>query len=153
MKARGLVLATVCACALLGCGLPTQATPRAAAPDSLAVYRELAQCMRSHGSPDFPDPVVDRHGNVDFPAGAPRTSDATRQACQSFADRLPQASSAHAPTQAVIDQQKWFAQCMRDSGFVRWPDPNPDGSNPAPPDDYVSAPGVKQAVSRCRQRP
>ena len=149
---RGLVLAALCvSLSLVGCGLPGQATRSPAAPDTVAVYRELAQCIRSHGSPDFSDPVVDRHGNVDFPASAPRTSDATRQACQAIADRLPQAGSAQAPTQAVIDRQKRFAQCMRDTGFPRWPDPNPDGSNPAPPDDYVSAPGVKQAVSRCQQ--
>ncbi|MDQ6744096.1 MAG: hypothetical protein M3Z97_14490 [Candidatus Dormibacteraeota bacterium] len=149
---RGLLLATLCASlSLVACGLPGPATRSTAAPDTVAVYRELAQCIRSHGSPDFPDPLVDRHGNVDFPASAPQTSDATRQACRAIADRLPRASAAHAPTQAVIDRQKRFAQCMRNSGFPRWPDPNPDGSNPPPPDDYVQAAGVKGAVSRCQE--
>jgi len=151
MTARVLLLAGVVASSLAGCSLPGQGQSHAAAPDTLAVYRELAQCIRSHGSPDFPDPVVDRHGNVDFPADAPRTSDAARQACQSIADRLPQASAAQAPSQSAVDRQKRVAQCMRDSGFPRWPDPNPDGSAPPPPDDYVTAPGVKQAISRCQQ--
>jgi hypothetical protein len=152
MSVRSLLLAAAVSTSLSACSLPWQATSHASqAPDTAVVYRELAQCIRSHGQPDFPDPVVDRHGNVDFPANAPRTSDSTRQACHSIADRLPQASAGHAPTQAVVDRQKRFAQCMRSSGFDRWPDPNPDGSNPPPPDDYITAPGVKSAVSRCQQ--
>jgi hypothetical protein len=150
MSARLIVLAVVAA-SLAGCSVPWQGQSHGAAPDTLAVYRELAQCIRSHGNPDFPDPVVDRHGDVDFPANAPRTSDATRQACHSVADRLPQASVAQAPSQSVVDRQKRVAQCMRNSGFPRWPDPNPDGSAPPPPADYVTAPGVKQAIRRCRQ--
>lgn len=39
-------------------------TPSATPSSALAVYRELVACIRRHGVPNLPDPVVDAQGEV-----------------------------------------------------------------------------------------
>jgi hypothetical protein len=55
--------------------------PQAVVQQMLTADRELAQCMRSHGVPNFPDPTTDSHGPV-FNITAAGISDAASHAHQ-----------------------------------------------------------------------
>ena len=44
--------------------------PQAVVQPALNVMREYAQCMRSHGAPNFPDPTVDSEGRPFFNVSA-----------------------------------------------------------------------------------
>lgn len=112
----------------VACGLGGQ--PGAAAtpsPVSTAqVYHQFAQCVREHGDPDFPDPVVDASGRITLPGGAQKPGQEVMKACVSILDRLPArpAGSADHPDPAMMRQ---FARCMREHGVDDWPDPDANG--------------------------
>ncbi len=131
MKLALLLALLVCLGALIAisaCG-PTasgsQETPA-------QIWHELVQCARTHGDPTLPDPTLDSQGRATWPRGTQKPSAATIQACQSIYNRLPAAARGDAPVD--IQMAIRFAHCMRDHGLSDWPDPNPDGSYPLPPD-------------------
>ena len=57
------------------------------------VYGELAACIRAHGCPAFPDPVVNDDGTADIPDDAQRELNQReaqiRPACEHILRRLP----------------------------------------------------------------
>lgn len=87
-----------------------------------------AQCMRSHGIPDFPDPNA--NGNFTIQAGPGSDLDPSSPAFQS-ADN---ACKAFKPVASAAQKQQRRAQmlkhsqCMRSHGIPDFPDPNADGS-------------------------
>ena len=109
----------------------------------LAIGREAAQCMRQHGIPDFPDPVVDQHGQIQLPDTAAGNNakqemgshPEAQQACEPILERIPpnQRGTSRGPgqfSQEDLANLLKFAQCMRRSGIPEWPDPKADGSFP-----------------------
>ena len=46
--------------------------PQALVQQALSAGREFAQCMRSHGAPDWPDPTLDTEGRPLFNVNVPR---------------------------------------------------------------------------------
>jgi hypothetical protein len=130
---RNLVLAAL-ALALTACGIGPPAHPAAAQPpaNTAGVYRELAQCFRDHGMPDFPDPVVDASGRAQFPDGVDKPPAEVLEACKPILDRLPASGrvTTNHPDPAMMRR---FAQCMRDHGIEDWPDPDSQGRFALPP--------------------
>ncbi|WP_248958747.1 hypothetical protein [Sphaerisporangium perillae] len=126
------------AAALVGCGPAAGApastpTPSATAGGIPAVYRELAQCIRTHGVPNFPDPVLNsRTGKVDIPPGTAKPSESVMRACQSIVDRIPASDKGRPATPAELDRLRRLARCMRDNGLRDWPDPDAQGDFPMP---------------------
>ncbi len=58
---------------------------------AMTVLRQLARCIRSHGMPSFPGPIINPLTNQPaFPATAPNTPASAQQACQSI-DATPPA--------------------------------------------------------------
>jgi hypothetical protein len=107
----------------------------------LAIGREAARCMREHGVPDFPDPVVDQQGHLQLPQDASgarakqelESNPEAQRACEPILDRLPQGGpgASNGPvTQEDLANLVKFAQCVRQNGVPEWPDPKPDGSFP-----------------------
>lgn len=123
-----------------GCGGHSagSATPSpSAATDAqiLAVGREYAQCVRTHGIAGFPDPVVfdgrlgwQVSGGTD-PKQALQNNKAARDACGPILDRLPP-SATKRPSFSPQEMQDLlrYAQCMRQHGYPDWPDPQADGT-------------------------
>ena len=115
----------------------TTATTTAAAPSgttpgapTLAALDKFAACMRSHGVPDFPDPVVQQSPDgrsikiaVAGPGGAGQTPafNTAANACKSLAPPRPTA-----PTITTQQQQDYLnaAACMRSHGITGFPDPD-----------------------------
>ena len=97
--------------------------------DPLAQVLAYSRCMRSHGVPDFPDPVQGANGHVSLGGlelDSPQVNSA-RQACRSLAP-------AGTAVQAVsATQQKAFlnwAACLRANGVPDFPDPAFSGGGP-----------------------
>lgn len=89
---------------------------------------KYAQCMRSHGVPNFPDPV---NGQLQLRVtkgsglnpDSPQFKSAQR-ACQSLAPAKLGSGQINTQTQAKLLQ---FAACMRSHGVPKFPDPSSGG--------------------------
>jgi hypothetical protein len=157
MSGRGRVLATLAVgVALLaaGCG-GGGGSPHASRP---LVHQELvafAQCMRSHGVPDWPDPLPQ--------GGFPRTGDGQNSGPQAAAAMstckhlLPpvQPMSAAQQAQVLAQDLKW-ARCMRGHGFPGISDPSvgPHAGTPvitAPPGFDPGSPQAQAAAKACKR--
>jgi uncharacterized protein YceK len=82
----------------------------------------FANCMRSHGITDFPDPLPD--GGFDVPRGvkgAPQFQSASLACGKDLPGGGP--SAKHANVQEELN----FAHCMRSHGITDFPDPLPGG--------------------------
>jgi hypothetical protein len=142
-------LAAVCfgsACAMGG-GVGGAGPSPSAMSDAeiLAIGKQVADCLRNNGIPDFPDPTVER-GKLKLPEQAEGELEAkytqqvleqAEQSCRPLMDRLPQSAvtedSGTKPGEdgpVDVETMKRLAQCLRDNGIPEWPDPRPDGSFP-----------------------
>jgi hypothetical protein len=117
---------------LAGCADTTHSTGQNALnQESAAVLRDLSRCIRAHGLPSFPDPVIGNDGVPRYPDSAPRVPESARQPCAEIANRIPAAYQSTQPVSSA-DYQKLlaFARCVRAHGIADWPDPNPLGEFP-----------------------
>jgi hypothetical protein len=110
---------------------PGAATGRA---DPATVFRQVADCFRAHGHPDFPDPVQGKDGTWGFPPDAERVT--VPDECADIF-RQSKALNPNPPKGPVVNASdmitaRKFAQCMRDNGLPDWPDPNADGTYTVP---------------------
>lgn len=90
----------------------------------------MAQCMRAHGVPSWPDPSangtfnltdvpgIGHHGQPDSPQ-----IQAAEQACN-YLGPSGSNSSQQQQLQQLLDQQLKFAACMRSHGEPQFPDPS-----------------------------
>jgi hypothetical protein len=129
-------------------GKPTSSA-KAGQSNDQASGLKFAQCMREHGVPDFPDPEGSGV-QIRLPEGAdPQKVDAAMQQCNQY---LPNGGEAQKADPQVLEQQRKFAQCMRDNGVPKFPDPDAnggikitDGQGDVDPND----PTVKAAQQTC----
>jgi hypothetical protein len=135
----------------------------------LAIGKEVAQCFRDNGVPQFPDPIV-VNGRLELPEGAeerlegqiPQSveEDAMR-ACQSILDRLPQSAvegggveERQEPGPGDIEALRKWAECVRANGIPEWPDPKADGTFPVrgtPLEAEGKSPRMMAAGEACQQ--
>lgn len=143
-RSLGTLLAALVIAGCGGGGHPSDAAgpgpSSSAGADAVAVWRQFAACVRAHGLPNLPDPVLDEHGDADFGAGngalkgALTTGSPLDRACAAILHRLPaSAKQVRPPTAAELQQEVLFARCMRAHGLPDWPDPSPDGTFALPP--------------------
>jgi hypothetical protein len=106
-------------------GSPSNANGATKRSDGLA----FAQCMRTHGVPNFPDPTIGAGGIYSFslPPGLDLRSEqsqAAQQACRSllFGGGGSQAQQQEATAAALA-----VARCMRAHGIKDYPDPTAQG--------------------------
>ena len=118
-----------------GCSSPAGSSPGSLTSGNeqvMIVLRQLARCIRGHGMPGWPDPVINPlTGAPDWPASAPDVPATIQRACQAIASRLPpDAQASQPPTAASMQALLRFARCMRAHGVSDWPDPNALGEFP-----------------------
>jgi hypothetical protein len=108
---------------------PTTAEPAAsttAAPATAATTYQLAvayaQCMRTHGEPNWPDPASD--GNF---AGHIDTSTAQYLSAKGICGHLLPNGGVltQAQTHQAVTALSRYAACMRSHGIPKYPDPDP----------------------------
>jgi hypothetical protein len=108
------------------------ATPTASASLSDEQRRELAlkfaQCMRDHGV-QIADPGGGPDTSVTIGPGQRGAADEkTRAALEACRQYLPNGGALARPDAQQIEQARRLAQCMRDHGVSKFPDPNADGA-------------------------
>jgi hypothetical protein len=105
--------------------------------------REFAKCMRENGI-DMPDPQEDG-GVIAAPQAEIGDKDKMDRAMEACKHELPNGGAPKKPSPEELDEQREFAQCMRDHG-VDMPDPDPNGGarQALPMDDKTKA-----AVEAC----
>jgi hypothetical protein len=94
---------------------------------------KYSRCMRAHGVPSFPDPIVNTgngHQSIGIKVtptetGSPQFKTA-EGACQGI---MPMPSPSQIAQQQRAEEQGKlaFAQCIRKHGITSFPDPNPQG--------------------------
>lgn len=125
------VLAVVPGIAVLAaaCGGSPSSTSGTGASAQLRQNLAFAQCMRSHGLPNFPDPNASGQGFGNQQQANQERSDphfaTAYSACQHLLPSAPSSNGTKViPSQAQLVR---FAQCMRSHGVPNYPDPNPSG--------------------------
>lgn len=117
-----------------GCGGSKGSRPAQGSPSSQVLA--FAQCMRSHGVPNWPDPtsggVFDKSRLTSQQLGA---TDAQVQAAQTGCRRLLP-NGGNGPGTAQMQQSKAqalrFSECVRNHGVSNFPDPDSTGRIPDP---------------------
>ena len=149
--------AAAMAAAAIGAALLTAACGGSGSPGASrpSVHQELvtfAHCMRSHGVPDFPDPLP----GGGFPrtgAGNSLQSGSAMHACQHLLPPVQPLSAAQLAR--VLAQDLKWARCMRAHGFPDMPDPS---ARPhagvvitAPPGFDPGSSQAQAAMKACKQ--
>jgi hypothetical protein len=110
---------------------------------------EAAKCMRSHGFPDFPDPIQ-AEGTWVIPA--PANDLPAPAACADLfrGAKGPGPQRELSPSQ-IADRRKW-ADCIRAHGISNLPDPDSNGQFNLPPelDPITAQPKWNEASEACR---
>jgi len=139
----------------------TAAGAQAGTPSPGALVADLdryATCMRAHGVPDFPDPVISQSANgetvqaVKVPAtGQSPAFKAAANACKSLRPPAPTP-----PPITPAQQQAYLsaAACMRSHGISGFPDPVFSGGDvrfPIPAGMDPNSPQFLQARQTCQK--
>jgi hypothetical protein len=119
-----LAAAVCCLAALAGCGSSRSPNKTASNPGAQGI--RFADCVRSHGVPNFPDPSTSgggiafkRSSGIDY--GSPAFK-AAESACGRL---LPRGgTSASEQTAAAKAQMLAVSECMRAYGIKGFPDPS-----------------------------
>jgi hypothetical protein len=162
LSAALLAVGSALVVALAGCG---GGSPSAAGGGSGStahtqhILDEYAQCVRSHGFPNFPDPRMNANGQLIAGGNQQQVKQAglqTEHACGNILNHLPphagQQSGPVTPAQLALERH--FAACMRQHGLPDWPDPGPDGSFRLSTTPYATmgkTGPVLTALDACRQ--
>ena len=160
MTAKTLAGAAIASLALAACGTTTKSSSTHHAGASSQGIR-LANCMRAHGVPNFPDPSAGGGGVNLAGTGINPQSPAFTAARRACAQLAPRGSRAPRATESQFLAAVRFAKCMRTHGFPDFPDPTRVDS-PAPilvigpglffhvsPGFDPNTPAVNHAVAAC----
>ncbi|HZO77423.1 MAG TPA: hypothetical protein VFB39_05215 [Solirubrobacteraceae bacterium] len=152
-------MAIACAVAAAGCG--SSATPHRPSADA---GLKFADCMRSHGVSNFPDPS--HGGGIQIPNGVNPSSPAFQAAQNACSKLLPGGGPGAGPASETrkLTMLK-LARCMRAHGVTSFPDPTSSRPSAPPsgggiafggggwfiavPQSLIQSPGFKQAAATC----
>jgi hypothetical protein len=153
-RAGALAVAAAATVLTAGCAVRVSlgggSTSGSASAPTYAQELALAQCMRSHGEPDFPDPnasggyTLRPNGSIEGAGGSSIDIDSS-PAQAAYGDcrhLLPGAPSVSQLQQDVQQEQQRqaqslpellkYSQCMRSHGVADFPDLGQGGQSPAP---------------------
>jgi hypothetical protein len=118
-----------------------------------------AQCMRSHGITNFPDPTVQDNAHekgvgFSMPAGVDTGSPQFKSAAKACQKQTGFGHPSPAMIQALMANGLKFAECMRSHGITNYPDPVEHTSNiqlgPGPDSGIdTNSPRYKAAQKAC----
>ncbi len=155
--ARGAVALTVLAAAALltaACSSPSTGSGGTAATAESAAYRAniaFAQCMRTHGVPNFPDPGPSSNFAVSGTPVGPATTPSAR-AYDTCEHLLPNGSSSSngSVTTQELSAAVALAQCLRTHGEPSFPDPTVVNGSLSFAFTGVNSSQFQTAVKDCR---
>ena len=103
-------------------GSPASSASSSPATKGPATALAHAECMRSHGLPDFPDPgpiQIDVKAHPDLDPNSPQFG-AAQKACQSLE---PVGAAGNGVSSQARAAALAYSACMRSHGFPKLPDP------------------------------
>jgi hypothetical protein len=129
-------------------------TPDAgSSPVTTAELLKFAQCMRSHGVKNFPDPV---NGGFSFSGVGPDSVDPSSPAFQAAKAACIHLVPGEAQRLAVTAQDLAagvkLAACMRSHGFPGFPDPTSHNTFDLPTSINTNASGYQSAFTACQSQ-
>lgn len=145
---------------LAGCGgskSSSSSNPAAAGSQShaRAQFLAYATCMRSHGVPGYPDPVVSGAGNSVSvkisPGSADPNAPAFRSADRGCRDLLPDGVVPGAVSEQQQAQDVVFVDCMRAHGVPDFPDAGHHAVFTLPATINEQSPAFLRAYHACPQ--
>jgi hypothetical protein len=152
--------AITCAMAIAACGSSKSSSPTSR---SSSPQLALAECMRAHGVPNFPDPTMGSGGEgfaiLKHP-GSPLTVDGIAFSGPAFKAAAKTCQLGGGGTRPRISESQklallQFSQCMREHGVPNYPDPKfPPGYGievPTVPGLSLNSPAVKNASATCNK--
>lgn len=116
--AQRSALVVACAALIAACGSGGGSGGAAQSPGSQASVR-FADCMRSRGVPNFPDPLP----TGGFPRGAEDSGPASKSAAKACISLLRAGVPEPGPSAAQRASMLEFARCVRAHGLSSFPDP------------------------------
>jgi hypothetical protein len=153
-----------CVLTIAACGSSSQSTTSLASVHSQFV--EFADCMRSHGVPDFPDPRPGGGIHIQVGSGINPFSPAFKAAHANCHHLLPGGGPPTEPSAQDERQLLATSECMRAHGVSGFPDPTttpPSSTNgysqvlgrdgvfiEVPNTIDVASPAYRQAAEVCR---
>jgi hypothetical protein len=127
-----LVVISTCSVLIAACGSSGGQSSGAATGSAEIPALKLADCMRSHGVPNFPDPSSGG-GGVNLTSGVNPQSPAFKSARRACAKLVPGGKpGGSSATESQFLAALSFAKCMRTHGFPAFPDPTHFDSPPGP---------------------
>lgn len=129
-------------------GQPHRLAPATASEAAAAA--KAARCMRSHGIPNFPDPILGGHFGIDAASGIDPGTPQFKAAYLYCGTRY---LHLHPPSPAELAQRNVaavkYSHCMRAHGVSDFPDPDGQGAIELPTSDYFNTPKVQHALPAC----
>ena len=114
--------------AACGPGAGTSSSPNPSPADARDAALLYAQCMRSNGVPNFPDPDANGRFSLTHGEGGIDQDDPTfRAAAEKCRSLAPGGEHEQFGDPAFVEAMRSFAQCMRDNGLPEFPDPDAEG--------------------------
>jgi hypothetical protein len=160
MRRNLAVIALLLAVATAGCDKSNDPTVASAGPGSGTASATAApadatsnlkysQCMRGQGLTWFPDPNADGSLQVHVPDGADEQFKKAAQACKAYD---PGSSQNHKISPADLAKLQQVAQCMRDNGYPKYPDPDQYGRTRIDSSAGLNQhdPAFQKAAAKCR---
>jgi predicted small secreted protein len=106
----------------------------------------VAQCMRSHGVPDFPDPSANG-GRLHVSPDSLGVSSSVYQSALNACRHLAPDATPPSQGQQMLRQVLQFARCMRSHGVPDFPDPDSVGLRV--PHSMTQLPQYQRAYQAC----
>ena len=145
-----------------GCGAhegPTVSTitpgsgASASAATGEASQLKFSQCMRDQGLTWWPDPGPNGELKVSEPDGTDHAQvEKAQAACKAFDHS--DSSDKDEISEADLKKLQAVAQCIRDKGFAKWPDPDANGATRVDSKDLGTAPDdpdLQEAQEECQK--
>ncbi len=123
---------------------------------TLAQAVAYSQCIRSHGVPNFPDPVQTPSGHYGYRTNGIDPNSAAFQGALQACKALPSPWNTTGQQLSPAQQQAWltWAQCIRAHGVPDFPDPTFSGMEVHDAGVGSSSPQLQSAMDACKsQRP
>ncbi len=165
---RAAALAVVAAVAVLATGCSGGSAPSSASPPTYAQMLALAQCMRSHGVPDFPDPSASSegyslapNGSLEGAGGSVDINSSQAQAaygdCRHLLPGGPSVSQLEQLEQQEQQRQEQmlpvllkYVRCMRSHGVPDFPGPGQSKASVNSAPINVNSPQYLAAAGACQ---
>ncbi len=119
----------------------------------LAEAVAFSQCMRSHGVPNWPDPVQTPSGGYGYRTAGIDPHSAAFQGAWQACKALPSPWNSTGHQLSPAQQQAWlnWAKCIRGHGVPNFPDPTfSSGGVRIPSAGWSSSPQFQTAQKACR---